>query len=288
MEKILLEQPITISLAIRHIKESRYGIPIQNFPKGHLNKYLPFYIIEHCVNVIERRDEHEEQFLFIPKDHLKIKELIENEPKKRRYNPTEDKRDREVIIKEFQESDWKYNLYKLSFQEPIIKNQYGLELQLDNHHPSWELWERLENWCGVRSNNYENYDLNSALIIMRGKWLIFPSNKKEADELWEIIAKDTEEDNLGISSKISTEVSDLFFKTDYPHKNYGECSIVVYSTSEMSDIRRIENRLREIGIRKRMIYKGNEMEKVGQFWEIKQEKITIISEEIKDNIKYKS
>lgn len=89
--------------------------------------------------------------------------------------------------------------------------------------------------------------------LRRGKWLVF-APKERIDGVWLEIKRATEEGELGGSSKVATA------KPSPLSKNKDEVVICVYTYdwTDVADVRRIRQGLRNLGITQRIAYKTDE------------------------------
>ena len=94
----------------------------------------------------------------------------------------------------------------------------------------------------------------------RGKWLIF-TPKEKIDEVWREIKRATEEGDLGGSSKVATA------KPSPLSKNKDEFVICVYTYdwTDVADVRRVRQELRNIGITQKIAYKTDEDTYIGKY-----------------------
>lgn len=94
----------------------------------------------------------------------------------------------------------------------------------------------------------------------KGKWLIFTPQEK-IDDVWLEIKRATEEGELGSSSKVATA------KPSPLSKNKDEFVICVYTYdwTDATDVRRIRQRLRELGVTQKIAYKSDEDTHTGKY-----------------------
>jgi len=86
-----------------------------------------------------------------------------------------------------------------------------------------------------------------------GKWLIFTSFKK-LDQIWQLIYEETVAGRLGLESKASTSKSNGLAKNPF----IKVICVYTYDSSDIADVMRIRNRLREIGFKKKLSYKTDQ------------------------------
>jgi hypothetical protein len=86
-----------------------------------------------------------------------------------------------------------------------------------------------------------------------GKWMLFCSND-QIDALWEKIAIATINDQLGYGSKVSTNMMQSLTKV-----------ICVYTTNDETEIMRVRDALRKLGITRKIPYKTNQTTLSGNY-----------------------
>ncbi len=93
-----------------------------------------------------------------------------------------------------------------------------------------------------------------------GKWLVFVP-LSEADAVWEKISRATEEGKLGGSAKISTGL---------PHANVRDAGskvicVYTYDCNDETDLKRIREELRKLGVTSEIPYKTNKKTLEGKY-----------------------
>lgn len=91
-----------------------------------------------------------------------------------------------------------------------------------------------------------------------GKWLIFTSLKK-LDETWKIIAEETVSGRLGISAKAATSKPNGLAKNPW----IKVICVYTYDSSDIEDVSRVRERLRELGFTKKLSYKTDQAIQAG-------------------------
>lgn len=86
-----------------------------------------------------------------------------------------------------------------------------------------------------------------------GKWLIFTSFKK-LDQVWQLIYEETVAGRLGLSSKAATSRPNGLAKNPF----IKVICVYTYDSSDIDDVMRVRNRLREIGFYKKLSYKTDQ------------------------------
>lgn len=94
----------------------------------------------------------------------------------------------------------------------------------------------------------------------RGKWLIFVP-KERIDDIWMEIKRATEEGELGASSKVATARPTRLSKD----KDELVICVYTYDWTDVADVRRIRQVLRNLGITQRIAYKTDEDTHMGKY-----------------------
>jgi len=114
--------------------------------------------------------------------------------------------------------------------------------------------ENYEFWIQVDGRRYKKSSHGGG----PGKWLLFV-NKGDVDSVWEKIRKDTLDENLGSSSKVST-------KRGWMYKGMPKDYVICVHTpncKDKEDIKRVRHRLRELGFTGEIGYKSDQATKKG-------------------------
>ncbi|RYP92552.1 hypothetical protein DL770_001310 [Monosporascus sp. CRB-9-2] len=98
----------------------------------------------------------------------------------------------------------------------------------------------------------EVLDLAHALRVRCGKWMLFPS-VKDVNKTWEIVARATANNELGIAAKVAPRPEDEDDHNDDDGKGDGADKarlICVYTADfrDMEDVRRVARKLKQLGL----------------------------------------
>ena len=93
-----------------------------------------------------------------------------------------------------------------------------------------------------------------------GKWLIFIS-KKEIDIIWKNIKGATESGLLGESSKVSTAKSN----PNSSNEKQGVICVYTYDSEDKTDVMRVREELRKLGIMQKIPYKTDKKTNEGKY-----------------------
>lgn len=137
--------------------------------------------------------------------------------------------------------------------EKIKKNQIETSKLYSEKNPS-EVTEIF--WIYAVNNNL-SYPVNTP---RSGKWLIFVP-KIYIDQVWKTIKSSIERGELGNSAKISTAKPNPNAKD--PGK--GVICVYTYDSDDLTDVRRIRQRLRELGITGKIPYKEDRATLEGKY-----------------------
>ena len=85
-----------------------------------------------------------------------------------------------------------------------------------------------------------------------GKWLLFVPFQK-IDETWKLISEETLAGRLGIASKAATAKRNPLAKTPWMKV----ICVYTYDSSDVEDVMRVRQRLRELGFMKKLSYKSD-------------------------------
>ncbi|MDE1821632.1 MAG: DUF1917 domain-containing protein [Euryarchaeota archaeon] len=95
-----------------------------------------------------------------------------------------------------------------------------------------------------------------------GKWLLFVL-RETVDRVWEEIDSKTAEGRLGCQSKVSTVRRDPA-QVIYDEGKHVIC-VFTYDCRDPEDVRRVRERLRELGFREKIAYKTNAATRAGLY-----------------------
>jgi hypothetical protein len=93
-----------------------------------------------------------------------------------------------------------------------------------------------------------------------GKWLIFVPFKK-IDEIWQLILAETIAGRLGLQAKAATAKPNGLAK----NKWVKVICVYTYDSADLEDVRRVRDRLREIGFTKKLSYKTDQTTEAGVY-----------------------
>jgi len=93
-----------------------------------------------------------------------------------------------------------------------------------------------------------------------GKWLIFVPFKK-IDEVWRLIATETATGRLGLQSKAATAKPNGLAKNPWVKV----ICVYTYDSSDLADVKRVRDRLSEIGCTKKLSYKTDQATEDGVY-----------------------
>lgn len=83
-----------------------------------------------------------------------------------------------------------------------------------------------------------------------GKWLLFVSVGR-VDRVWQIIDVETRSGRLGIAAKVATAMPNEFSTSDRVRL----ICVYTYDHTDLADVRRVRERLRELGFERKIPYK---------------------------------
>lgn len=93
-----------------------------------------------------------------------------------------------------------------------------------------------------------------------GKWLIF-IQRDYIDEVWQKIKAAIQKGELGSTAKVSTTRSNPLARESKSHV----ICVYSYDSDDVEDVMRIREKLREIGIKRKIPYKTDKAEKNGKY-----------------------
>jgi hypothetical protein len=130
-------------------------------------------------------------------------------------------------------------------------------------HPSKardRYWIHAENSSGSSTEN-------------SGKWLLFiPLGR--IDVTWELIRRETEAGRLGIAAKAATALENPLAK----NQSTRLICVYTYNSEDLEDVRRVRQRLRELGFTRKIPYKTDQATRTGKYTSTTKDKISMLFE----------
>ena len=93
-----------------------------------------------------------------------------------------------------------------------------------------------------------------------GKWLLFVSASR-IDSAWRIIRTDTLLGKLGVGAKVATAMPNPLATSQHAKL----ICVYTYDAGDLDDVRRVRQRLRELGFRKKLPYKTDAATEAGVY-----------------------
>lgn len=93
-----------------------------------------------------------------------------------------------------------------------------------------------------------------------GKWLLFIS-KSRLDAAWFMIERETKIGQLGVAAKASTSKPNSLASSP----SAGLICIYTYDSGDLDDVRRVRQRLRELGFKRKIPYKTDAETSAGRY-----------------------
>ncbi len=131
-------------------------------------------------------------------------------------------------------------------QKAIKKRQREIAEPYDECRPS-EVTDTYWIYAKRKTNDYPKASLRS------GKWLVFVP-VEQVDKVWSAIKRATEEGRLGDSSKAATARP----SPNAQDPNLKVICVYTYDWTDVEDVRRVRQELRELGITRKIAYKTDQ------------------------------
>ena len=106
-----------------------------------------------------------------------------------------------------------------------------------------------------------------------GKWLLFiPVNR--IDNVWQIIDQETQLGRLGIAAKVATARANSLATS----QRVRLICVYTYDCTDLDDVRRVRQRLRELGFAKKIPYKTDTATAEGKYAQNGDKKVSLFYE----------
>ena len=106
-----------------------------------------------------------------------------------------------------------------------------------------------------------------------GKWLLFISTPR-IDTAWRTIRSETVLGNLGVGAKVATAMKNTLATS----QRVKLICIYTYSADDLEDVRRVRQRLRELGFVKKLPYKTDAATQAGKYASQSDAKVSMLYE----------
>ena len=106
-----------------------------------------------------------------------------------------------------------------------------------------------------------------------GKWLLFiPSTR--VDHIWKIIRVETEAGRLGSGAKVATDEQNPLATS----RRTKLICVYTYNSEDLEDVRRVRQRLRDLGFSKKLPYKTDAATTAGKYTKRGDKKVSMLYE----------